>query len=132
MLRRGNLSKGARILYGNGTSKDPHAYNEMVSKHPQNVEPAKFPPDYVSEPIIDEERLRELDRLLSLENLARVANNFPAESHPDQWGWCPREYIAPLLHAPIVGDILVDVLIRPRREGSLPKSLAECYRGSGT
>jgi hypothetical protein len=128
-IRRGNLSKGARILYGNGSSKDPHAYNEMVSKHPQNVEPAKFPDDYVPEPIIEEERLRELDKLLSLENLARVANNFPAESHPDQWGWRPREYIAPLLHAPIVGDILVDVLIRPRREGSLPKSLAECYRG---
>lgn len=127
-IRRGNLSKGARILTGNGVSKDPNAYNEMVAKHPQDVSPAIFPSDYTPPPV-PEFKEQELEWLLSTANLARVAGAFPAESHPDQWGWRPREYISPLLHDPGVGELVVETLIRPRYEGKLPKLYGECYRG---
>jgi hypothetical protein len=129
-IRRGNLSKGARILSGNGTSKDPDAHNEMVAKHPQTSQHAQFPADFVLEPIEDLEIDHyELERHFSTANLARVASSFPAESHPDQWGWRTREYIAPLLHAPGVGEILVEVLLRPRREGTILEHNGKCYKG---
>ena len=127
-IRRGNLGKGARTLTGSGTSKDLSAYAELSAKHPQDVEPAFFPSDYVPPPL-PEEKDEELARCLSLPNLARVASNFPAESHPDQWGWRPREYIGNMLHDPVIGDLLWETLIQPRYLGALPHLYGESYRG---
>jgi hypothetical protein len=127
-IRRGNLSKGARILTGEGISKDPNAYNELLAKHPQDVPAASFPLDYVLPPI-PELSEADLNKYLSLPNLARVAGAFPAESHPDQWGWRPREYIAHMLHDPGTSGLVYEVLIRPRYEGKLPGLYGECYRG---
>lgn len=127
-IRRGNLSKGARILTGDGTSKDPNALSELSAKHPQDVPPASFPQDYVPPPV-PEASEDELAKCLSLANLARVATNFPAESHPDQWGWRPREYISRMLHDPSIGNLVQEVFITPRHQGQLPKLYGECYRG---
>lgn len=127
-IRRGNLSKGARILTGVGVSKDPNAYDELVQKHPQNVPAALFPPDYTP-PEIPESSEDLYNYAITLANLARVAGTFPAESHPDQWGWRPREYIAPMLHDPGVGDLAVQIFIQPHLQGKLPELYAENFRG---
>lgn len=127
-IRQGNLSKGARILSEEGVSMDPNAHAELLAKHPQQAQVASFPVGYVAPPI-SELKESEFEKLTSVANLARVAGSFPAESHPDQWGWRPREYIAPLLHDPGVGELIADILIRPRYEGLLPQRYAECYRG---
>ena len=127
-IRAGNLSKGARILTGNGISMDPDAHKELEAKHPQNVPTTVFSPDWAPLPLSSQQEL-ELEHLLSTRNLARVAGAFAAESHPDQWGWRAREYIAPLLQTPELGDLIVEVLIMPRHTESLPHLYGECYRG---
>lgn len=127
-IRAGNLSKGARLLTGGGTSADPQAYMELQEKHPQDVPPAFFAPDYVP-PAISSQQADEFDHLLSTANLARVAGTFPAESHPDQWGWRAREYISPLLHDPELGELIRACFILPRCNGKLPQLHGECYRG---
>ena len=127
-IRRGNLSKGARILTGDGISKDPNAHTELREKHPQNVPVASFPHDYVPPPP-PETNKNELAFLMSIPNMARVAGAFPAESHQDQWGWRPREYIALMLQDPDICDIVMEIFIQPRFEGKLPEMYGECYRG---
>ena len=127
-IKRGNLSKGARLLIGQGTVNDVEAFNELQIKHPQDVPPASFPADYAP-PELSEQQEKELERLCSVSNLARVAGAFPAESHPDQFGWRVREYIAPMLHSPGLGELIRDILIAPRLQGILPAKFAECYRG---
>ena len=127
-IRRGNLSKGARILTGQGTVNDVAAYTELQAKHPGDVPPATFPADYVL-PELDEEQERELERLCSTANMARVAGAFLAESHPDQFGWRTREYIAPMLNAPGLGALVNEIFILPHLHGKLPAKFVECYRG---
>ena len=96
--------------------------------HPQQSPPAFFALEFVPPAIGSQEGL-ELARLLSTPNLARVAGAFSAHSQPDQWGWRPREYIAPLLHDPVLGSLLNAVLIQPRVNGTLPHLHGESYRG---
>lgn len=127
-MRVGNLSKGVRILVGNGVSAEPQAYDELLAKHPQDVPPASFAPDYVI-PALSPEEEEARDRLMSTANLAKVAGNFPAESHPDQWGWRAREYLSPLLHDPELGPLVRDILILPRCNNKLPALHGEYYRG---
>lgn len=118
-IRSGNLSKGVRTIVGEGISKDPRALSEMEAKHPQGVPCAVFPQSYEPAPL-SEVQEQQLDWHLSTRNLAQIAGAFPAESQPDQWGWRPREYIAPLLHAPGLGDLMVQAFITPGHVGDLP------------
>ena len=127
-IRAGNLSKGARLLAGGGTSADPHAFLELQEKHPQNVPPASFASDYMV-PALTSQQEEEVEHLLSTANLARVAGNFSAESHPDQWGWRAREYISPLLHDPELGELIRETLVFPRCKGMLPQLHGERYKG---
>jgi hypothetical protein len=127
-IRAGNLSKGARLLTGGGTSADPQAFSELQEKHPQDVSPALFAPDY-SFPAISSQKEEELEHLLSTANLARVAGTFSAESHPDQWGWRAREYISPLLHDPELGELIRVTMVMPRCNGTLPQLHGESYKG---
>lgn len=127
-IRAGNLSKGARLLTGGGTSADPEAFLELQEKHPQNVPPASFAPDYEF-PALTPQQEGELANLLSTANLARVAGNFSAESHPDQWGWRAREYISPLLHDPELGELISEILVLPHCNGMLPQLHGANYKG---
>lgn len=127
-IRSGNLSKGVRTIVGEGISKDPHALTEMKAKHPQEAPCATFPEGYAPEPLSEHDE-GQVEWHLTTRNLARIAGAFPAQSQPDQWGWRSREYIAPLLHAPGLGDLMVEVLIMPRHLGTMPDMYGECFRG---
>jgi hypothetical protein len=70
-IRASNLSKGACLLTGGCTSADPQAFSELQEKHPQDVPPALFAPDY-SFPTISSQMEEELEHLLLTTNLARV------------------------------------------------------------